>query len=387
MKYNELLEQQKDYVISMRREFHANPEACLKEFETSKRIKEELDKMGIPYTEHAGTGVVGTIVGGKPGKTMGLRADIDALEITELNDLEFKSKNEGIMHACGHDGHTAMLLGAAKALNQVKSDINGTVKLLFQPAEELLVGAKKMIADGALEGIDMIYGQHLWNDVPAGKVNVEAGPRMASGDGVTITFYGKGGHGSMPNQTIDPVVMSASFIMAVNGIMSREKDPMEAMVFTLGVMKAGTRFNIIPDTATMSGTVRCFSEETRQKTLESVKRYADATATMYGGRAEVVISEGTSVTANDAELTLIAQKTAEKLVGKENMISQDKTTGSEDMAYYLSEVPGVFAFVGSGYEDAEKSFPHHHPRFDINEESLEVGTKMYFNMALDFLSN
>ncbi len=387
MKYNELLKQQKDYVISMRREFHANPEACLKEFETSKRIKEELDKMGISYTECAGTGVVGTIVGDKPGKTLGLRADIDALEITELNDLEFKSKNEGIMHACGHDGHTAMLLGAAKALNQVKSDINGTVKLLFQPAEELLVGAKKMIADGALEGVDMIYGQHLWNDVPAGKVNVEPGPRMASGDGVTITFYGKGGHGSMPNQTIDPVVMSASFIMAVNGIMSREKDPMEAMVFTLGVMKAGTRFNIIPDTATMSGTVRCFSEETRQKTLKSIKRYADATATMYGGRAEVVVSEGTSVTANDADLTLIAQKTAEKLVGKENMISQDKTTGSEDMAYYLSEIPGVFAFVGSGYEDAEKSFPHHHPRFDINEESLEVGTKMYFNMALDLLAN
>lgn len=385
MKYNELLKQQKEYVIAMRREIHANPEACLKEFNTSKRIKEELDKIGIPYKGCAGTGVVGTIVGGKPGKTVGLRADIDALEITELNDLEFKSKNEGIMHACGHDGHTAMLLGAAKALNEIKSEINGTVKLLFQPAEELLVGAKKMIEGGALEGIDMIYGQHLWNDFVAGKVNVESGPRMASGDGIIITFYGKGGHGSMPNQTVDPVVMSASFIMNVNAIISREKDPMEAMVFTLGIMKAGTRFNIIPDKASMSGTLRCFSEDTRQKTFKSIERYAQATADMFGGRAEVTISEGTSVTANDENLTQVAKKTAEKLVGKENMILQDKTTGSEDMAYYLSEIPGVFAFVGSGYEDREKSFPHHHPQFDINEKSLEVGTNMYFNIALDFL--
>jgi amidohydrolase len=385
MKYNELLKQQKDYVISMRREFHENPEACLKEFNTSKRIKEELDKMGVTYREYAGTGVVGTIVGGKSGKTVGLRADIDALEIIELNDVDYKSKNEGIMHACGHDGHTAMLLGAAKALNEIKAEINGTVKLLFQPAEELLVGAKKMIEDGALEGIDMIYGQHLWNDVVAGKVNVEAGPRMASGDGITITFYGKGGHGSLPNQTVDPVVMASSFIMNVNALMSREKDPMEAMVFTLGIMQAGTRFNIIPDKASMSGTLRCFSEETRQKNFKSIERYAQATADMYGGRAEVIISEGTSVTTNDEKLAQIAQKTAEKLVGKENMILQDKTTGSEDMAYYLSEIPGVFAFVGCGYEDKEKSFPHHHPRFDINEESLEVGTNMYFNIAIDFL--
>lgn len=386
MKYDEILKKQKDYVIEMRREFHANPEPSWKEFRTSKRVKEELDKMGIEYKECAITGVVGTIKGGKPGRTIALRADMDALEITELNEVEYKSKNPGIMHACGHDGHTAMLLGAARALNEIKDELEGTVKLLFQPAEEMISGAKTMIKDGALEGVEFIFGQHLWNDVEVGKVNIEPGPRMASGDGVYIDFYGKGGHASMPNQTIDPVVIASSFVLNSNSILSREKNPMEPMVFTLGKIECGSRFNIIPEKAHLEGTLRCFSQETREKTFETLKRYADQTAIMYNGKAEVSIKEGTPVTINDEKLSLVAAKTAEKLVGKDNMLKLEKTTGSEDMAYYLNTIPGVFAFVGSGYKDREKSFPHHHPKFDINEEGLEIGTNLYFNIALDFLS-
>ena len=385
MKYDEILKKQKDYVIEMRREFHANPEPSWKEFRTSKRVKEELDKMGIEYKECAVTGVVGTIKGGKPGRTIALRADMDALEITELNEVEYKSKNPGIMHACGHDGHTAMLLGAARALNEIKDELEGTVKLLFQPAEEMISGAKTMIKEGALEGVEFIFGQHLWNDVEVGKINIEPGPRMASGDGVYIDFYGKGGHASMPNQTIDPVVIASSFVLNSNSILSREKNPMESMVFTLGKIECGSRFNIIPEKAHLEGTLRCFSQETREKTFETLKRYADQAAFMYNGKAEVSIKEGTPVTVNDEKLSLVAAKTAEKLVGKENMTKLEKTTGSEDMAYYLNTIPGVFAFVGSGYKDREKSFPHHNPHFDINEEGLEIGTKLYFNIALDFL--
>jgi len=385
MKYDEILKKQKDYVIEMRREFHANPEPSWKEFRTSKRVKEELDKMGIEYKDCAVTGVVGTIKGGKPGRTIALRADMDALEITELNEVEYKSKNPGIMHACGHDGHTAMLLGAARALNEIKDELEGTVKLLFQPAEEMISGAKTMIKEGALEGVEFIFGQHLWNDVEVGKINIEPGPRMASGDGVYIDFYGKGGHASMPNQTIDPVVIASSFVLNSNSILSREKNPMESMVFTLGKIECGSRFNIIPEKAHLEGTLRCFSQETREKTFETLKRYADQAAFMYNGKAEVSIKEGTAVTVNDEKLSLVAAKTAEKLVGKENMTKLEKTTGSEDMAYYLNTIPGVFAFVGSGYKDREKSFPHHNPHFDINEEGLEIGTKLYFNIALDFL--
>lgn len=222
---NRIYEKQKEYVIGLRREFHVKPEISWHETETQKRIMNELKSMGLESEKCAGTGVVATIQGGHPGRTVALRADIDALEITEASDVEYKSSNDGVMHACGHDGHAAMLLGAAKALVESKADLKGDVRLLFQPAEETLQGAKKMIECGALKDVDAIMGQHLWNNIPAGKVNVESGPRMASGDPVVIDFLGKGGHGSLPNQTVDPVVMASSFIMNSNAIISRENFP------------------------------------------------------------------------------------------------------------------------------------------------------------------
>jgi len=385
MKHKSILDSQKEYVISMRREFHTNPELSWNEVRTSKRIKEELDKMGIPWQPCAKTGVVALVEGALAGGVVALRADIDALPVTEENDVPYKSANQGVMHACGHDGHAAMLLGAAKALAEIRSELSGTVKLLFQPAEEKAGGAKLMIEEGALEGVEAIMGIHLWNNIPSGKVNIQPGPRMASGDVVSIDFIGKGGHGSLPNQTVDPIVVASSFVMNSQAMLSREKSPLESVVFTLGEFKAGTRFNVIPEKAHMEGTFRCFSEESRKRTGEAIKRYADETAKTYRAEAVVSIAEAMPATINDPAVTETVKTVAEKVVGSNNLVWQDKTTGSEDMAYYLQKIPGAIAFVGSGYVEEGLTFPHHHPKFNINEESLANGTALYFGFAVEYL--
>ena len=385
MKHKSILDAQKEYVISMRREFHTNPELSWNEVRTSKRIKEELDKMGIPWQPCAKTGVVALVEGAFPGPLVALRADIDALPVTEENDVPYKSANQGVMHACGHDGHAAMLLGAARALAEIRSELSGTVKLLFQPAEEKAGGAKLMIEEGALEGVEAIMGIHLWNNIPSGKINIQPGPRMASGDVVSIDFIGKGGHGSLPNQTVDPIVVASSFVMNSQAMLSREKSPLESVVFTLGEFKAGTRFNVIPEKAHMEGTFRCFSEESRKRTGEAIKRYADETAKTYRAEAVVSIAEAMPATINDPAVTETVKTVAEKVVGSENLVWQDKTTGSEDMAYYLQKIPGAIAFVGSGYVEEGLTFPHHHPKFNINEESLANGTALYFGFAVEYL--
>ncbi len=385
MKHKGIVDAQKEYVISMRREFHKNPELSWNEARTSKRIKEELDKMGIPWEPCAKTGVVAIVEGARPGAVAALRADIDALPISEENDVSYKSQNDGVMHACGHDGHAAMLLGAAKALSEIRNELAGTVKLLFQPAEEKAGGAKLMIEEGALDGVDAIMGIHLWNDIPSGKINIQTGPRMASGDCVFIDFIGKGGHGSLPNQTVDPIVAAASFVMNSLAMLSREKSPLESVVFTLGEFKAGSRFNVIPEKAHMEGTFRCFSEEARKRTGDAIRRYAQETAKTYRAEAAVSIVEAMPATINDSGVVETVKSVAEKVVGGENLVHQDKTTGSEDMAYYLQKIPGAIAFVGSGSGEEGFTFPHHHPKFNINEESLANGTALYFGFAVEYL--
>ncbi|MGM0549378.1 MAG: M20 family metallopeptidase [Bacillota bacterium] len=382
--YKELLAKQETYVKDLRREFHMYPEISWKEERTSKRIKEELDKLGIDYQEYANTGIVAVIEGKKLGQTVALRADMDALAVEEKTDLEFKSKNKGVMHACGHDGHTAMLLGAARALSEIKDQIKGRVKLIFQPAEEMVQGAAKMVDAGVLKDVDGILGIHLWIDLPTGRINVESGPRMASGDYVIINFKGKGGHGSMPHQTVDPIVMASTFILESQAILSRETNSLDPVVFTLGKMKSGSRFNVIPGEAEIVGTLRCFREETRIKASQAIKRYAEKIAKSYRGEAEVEIQKGTPPTINDQKCTQIAQTAAQK-IAKDSLIEMEKTTGSEDMAYYLREVPGVIAFVGAAFADEKQNYPHHNAKFRINEESLKKGTELYFNFALEFL--
>ena len=385
MDFKNILAEQEKYVLDLRREFHMHPETSWNEKRTSKRIKEELAKIGISYQEYADTGVAAVIKGSNAGKTAALRADMDALKVEEKTDLEFKSKNEGIMHACGHDGHTAMLLGTARALYEIRDQLAGNVKLIFQPAEEMVQGAAKMVEEGVLDDVDGIMGIHLWADLPTGKINVEAGPRMASGDYVIVEFTGKGGHGSMPHQGVDPIVMASSFVLDSQAILSRETNSLDPVVLTFGKMKSGSRFNVIPDKAEIVGTLRCFSEKTRVQASKAIKRYAEKTAKAYRGEAEVTIQKGTPPTINDQRAAEIARSAAQKIIAAEDLIAMDKTTGSEDMAYYLREVPGVIAFVGAGFEDEEQNYPHHNSKFKINEDSLKIGTKLYFNFALEFL--
>lgn len=387
MNIKERCRSNKDYVIGLRRDFHKHPERSLEEYRTSKRIKEELDKMGIPYVAVAETGVVATIKGNNPGKTVALRADMDALSVFEENDVEYKSKVDGMMHACGHDGHTAMLLGAAQVLNDIKDQINGTVKLFFQPAEEVAKGAKAMVDNGVLEGVDGVFGIHLWSGLECGKVSVEEGPRMAAADIFKIHVKGKGGHGSLPHQGVDAVVASAAIIMNLQSIVSRETSPLDSVVVSVGALHSGTRFNVIASEAVLDGTARYFNPELREEIPKMIERVAKSTAEAYRAEAKLEYRYGTPISINDKECSKIAEKSVIKLLGEDGLSLLDKLTGGEDMAEYMNRVPGVLAFVGAGNPEKGAAYPHHHGKFNIDEDSLEIGTSVYVQYALDFLDN
>lgn len=375
-------EKYKDYMVEMRRYFHENPEPSTEEYNTSAKIKEELDKMGIPYVSAAGTGVIGTIQGGKPGKTVALRADMDALQVKECTGLPFASKKEGLMHACGHDGHIASLLGAAKILNEIKDEIQGTVKLFFQPAEETAWGAKKMIEEGALEGVDGVFGIHIWADIELGKISVEAGPRMASTDLFRIKVTGKGGHGSLPHQGVDAVVAGSAIVMNLQSIVSREVSPLETAVVSVGQIKSGSRFNVIAPEAFMDGTTRAFSAEVRGKFHGMIDRIAKNTAAAYRAEAVTEYEYLVPVTINDERCSKIAEEAVRETFGEEALTTFPKITGSEDFSYFSNEREGVLCFVGTG---TENYYPHHHPKFSVDERALPVAASMYAAYAVNYL--
>ena len=386
MKTKNLSEQYRDYIVDLRREFHMNPELSWQEHRTSERVKEELRKIGVPFIAAAKTGVIATIRGSQPGGVLALRADMDALQVKECNDVPYASKNDGVMHACGHDGHTAMLLGAAKILNDMKDEIKGTVKLLFQPAEELAQGAKLMIEDGCMEGLDGIFGIHLWSDLQVGKVSVEAGPRMASADMFTINIKGLGGHGSLPHQGVDAVLTASSLVMNLQSIVSREISPMDAAVVSVGVLNSGTRFNVIASEALLEGTTRCFNQEVRKLFPKAMERIVTSTAENYRAQAKLEYRFGTPPTINDARCSKIAEKTVTKLFGENAVSLMEKVTGGEDFAEYLEKAPGVIAFVGVRNEDKQCCYAQHHERFNIDEDALTIGAAVYAQYAMDFLA-
>lgn len=386
MNIKELAKKYSDYSVSIRREFHMNPEPAMKEERTSNRIIEELEKMGIECRKAAGTGVVGFINGKNPGKTIALRADIDALELQENNDIEYKSQIEGMMHGCGHDGHAAGLLTAAKILNEIKDEFDGTVKLLFQPGEEVAKGAKLLIEEGELEGIDGIFGLHLWNDVEVGKVSIEAGPRMASAGIFNIKVTGKGGHGSMPNQGIDSVVVGSAIVMNLQSLVAREFSPLDPAVVTLGIFNAGTRFNVLAGEAYLEGTTRCFNMDVNNSFEEKIKRIAEKTAESYRAKAVLEYNDLVLPTINDPAMSAIGEEAVIKLQGAENLVKFEKTTGGEDFSFYTVKAPGAFAFVGSKNESKIDYYPHHHSKFNIDEEALEVAAGLYAQFAVDFLN-
>jgi amidohydrolase len=385
MKIRKLVEKYEDQIITWRREFHENPELSGEEIRTSERVCEELKKVNIEIKRIGKTGVLGILEGNKPGKTVALRADMDALPVQEANNIPYKSKSKGIMHACGHDGHTAMLLGAAKLLSQMRDKIKGRVKFIFQPAEESAQGASMMIKGGAIEGVDAILGIHLWADLAVGKVSVDSGPRMASTDMFKITIKGKGGHGSMPHQGVDAILAGSAVAMNLQSIVSREIGPLEPAVVTIGKFCGGERWNILCDKVLMEGTARCFNNQVRDNFPVMIERVTKKTAEAYRAEGELEYILLTPPLINSLEMSKIALESLIKNFGKESVVELEKVMGGEDFAFFAQEVPSVFAFVGARNEKKGANYPHHHRKFNIDEDALVIGTSLYSQFALDFL--
>ena len=384
-----LAEQYESYIIEQRRWFHAHPELSWEEFGTTDHIQQELEKMGLEVHRFDGRpGCTAMIYGGKaaPGaKTVALRADIDALPVEEKTGLPFTSQNPGVMHACGHDNHMAMLLGAARILCDLKDELAGNVKLLFQAAEETCFGAEYYVQQGVLDGVDAIYGQHIWAGLEAPYLNVQPGVRMASCDNFTITVEGSSTHGSTPHLGTDAIVAAASIIMNIQTIVSRNNDPLNALVVTIGEIHGGQRFNILANKVVMEGTCRTHSREMRGKIEPLLRRVCEDTAAAFGARAELKYDAFPSPVINDHDdLNQIAHDAAVKLYGEEGIKEMPRVMGSEDFAYFMDVVPGIFGFLGS--RDAEHQASNHNDCYDVPEEVLKRGASMHAQFAADYLS-
>ncbi len=386
MDIKKLAEKYESYIIEKRRYFHQHPEPSWHEFNTTDVIEAELKSMGIETKRYEKTGVSGIIYGGKPGKTVALRADIDALSIEEQADVPFKSQNKGFMHACGHDCHASMLLGAAKILAEIKDELEGNVKLIFQSAEEVADGAKYYIEQGFLDDVDAIFGMHIFGTLPAGKINIEGGSRMASADMFTITVKGVAAHGSAPHMGHDAIVTAAAIVMNLQTVVSRMNNPLEPLVLTIGTINGGDRFNIIPQNVVMTGTLRTFSKEFRSKSEAIMRKIIKDTASAFDTEADIDYSYVCGPTVNDQEdITKIAQNAALKLYGEEGLVSQERITGSEDFAYYMEKVPGVFAFIGCINPEIGAVYSNHSDKFKVDESALQRGSAFYAQFAHDYL--
>ena len=387
MNTKELARQYESYIIEQRRHFHRHPELSLEEFETTDYIARELDAMGIPYIRPTATGLVATIEGNGPGKCVGLRADIDALNVTEKTEVDYKSQVPGKMHACGHDAHAAMLLGAARILKDCAGNFRGKVKLIFQPAEEVAKGPINLMAAGGwYEEVDNFFGAHIWANLPSGKVSVEAGPRMAAADWFEIKVKGKSGHGSMPNQCVDAVVVASAIVMNLQTLVSRETSPLDPLVVTVGTLKAGTRFNIIAGDAFLDGTNRYFSKDIAARIVDDMTRIVEGTAALYRAEAVLDYRKVTPPLINDAASSALAKEAALKIFKPEDIVLEAATTGGEDFAYYIQNKPGCFAFIGCADAAKGTDFPHHNECFNIDEAVLANGSALYAQYALDFLA-
>lgn len=374
----------KEYLIEMRRWFHAHAEIGEKEFETSAKIKEELTKYGIEWRPCSlQTGVLATVVGEKPGKTILLRADMDALPVTEETGAPYASQNVGVMHACGHDCHTASLLTAARLLHDHRSELCGTVKFAFQPAEEVGTGAPGMIQGGALEGVDSAFGIHIWSMIPAGKISVRGGPQLAAVDKFIINIEGKGGHASAPHECIDPIVCLGAMISNLQSVVSRECNPADAAVLTIGKVSSGTLWNVIPGTAYMEGTTRFFTRQLKTAFPEKMARVVQGTAATYGCKADLNYIPIIPPTINDDAMAEFVKDTAAKIVSRENIIDIGPISTGEDFGLYLEKVPGVMALVGVGNEACGAIWPQHSSRYTVDEDALLNSVMLYAQVALD----
>jgi amidohydrolase len=378
-------------VVKNRRHLHAHPELSFHEYQTSAFVAQKLDELGIKYQKMANTGLVAIIQGEKPSEgVVALRADMDALPIVEANDVPYKSTNAGVMHACGHDAHTSSLLGTARILTELKKEFGGTVKLIFQPAEEKLPGgANMMIKEGVLENPkpDAVIGQHVMPLIEAGQVGFRSGKYMASTDEIYVTVYGKGGHGAQPQQNIDPVLITSHIIIALQQIISRVADPKTPSVLSFGKVIANGATNVIPNEVYLEGTFRTMDEDWRARAHEKMKKMAEGIAEAMGGRCDFNIVRGYPFLINEEKLTAEVRAYAEDFLGKENVLDLDIWMAAEDFAYYSQVSDACFYRLGTGNKERGITSSVHTPTFDVDEESLKLSTGLMAYIALKQLGN
>lgn len=380
----------RDEVIARRRDFHKNPELAFEEFRTSAIVADELTKLGFEVQTGVGkTGVVGILDGAKDGPTVLVRADMDALPVQEENQVEYVSDIPGKMHACGHDGHTAISLGVAKILSKYRNQIAGRVKFVFQPAEEVAGGAKAMIADGVLQTPrpDVSLGLHLWNSLPVGVIGISDGATMAGSSILRIKITGKGGHGALPQATVDPVVCAAYMITAFQSIVARNVDPADTAVISVTQVHAGHTHNVIPSTAELSGTMRAYKVEVRDYTTRRVEEIAQGVAQAMGCTVEVNVDHLTIPLVNDAQVASRLRNVFGKMDGVKSLATDERTMGGEDMSFLMDDIPGTYFFVGSANSERGLDYGHHHPRFDFDEEALPLGVALLSAAVGEYVLN
>ena len=382
------------YTQSLRRDFHMHPELGFREIRTGGIVAKELELLGIEVTKGVGkTGVVGLLEGGKPGPTLLLRFDMDALPITEATNAEYASQTEGVMHACGHDGHTAIGLTVAKMLHAHREQLAGTVKFCFQPSEEgnngeEVGGAEMMMRDGVLDHpkVNMTLSLHLWNEKPLGWVHVAKGPVMAGAEQFKIKLIGKGGHGAVPNLTVDPILAAAQIVSAAQSIVARNVGPLETAVVSFTMLHSGTAFNVIPHEATLEGTIRTFDAGVRLKVLERFEQITRGVASAMGCQVEMNVKRLTPALVNADEVTASVQETARRVLPDAHHDNTPYLTmGAEDMAFMQEKVPGCYFFIGSANSERGLNYGHHHPKFDFDEEALVRGAALMAASAADML--
>lgn len=380
------LDQAYEEMVVIRRYLHQHPELSFQEVQTAKYIADYYKKLGVDVKENVGgNGVVARIKGKLPGKTVALRADFDALPIHEETDVPYKSKVPGVMHACGHDGHTATLLVLAKTLNEMKEGLSGEYVMIHQHAEEYAPGgAISMIQDGCLEGVDVIFGTHLWSPVECGTIAYRKGPIMAAADRFEIKVKGYGGHGAQPHKTKDAIVIASQLVMNLQQIVSRRVDPIDSAVVSVGSFVAENAFNVIADSAKLSGTVRTFNEKIRDLIEEEIERIVKGTCLAAGCDFEYEYHRGYPAVINHEEETDFLISCAEQVQEVDQVTLTPPEMGGEDFAYYLQHVKGTFFFTGAKPEGVDVPFPHHHPKFNINEKAMLIAAKTLGNAALNY---
>ena len=386
-----LTTEQGERLVELRRDFHRHPEIAHQEHRTATVIAERLRSLGLDEvrTGVGQTGVVGVLRGGRAGRTVLLRADMDALPLLEVDRGQpYRSTNASVHHACGHDGHVAILLTVAELLSAQRSTLPGTVSFVFQPAEERVGGAEGMISDGALDPRpDACFGLHLWNELEVGRVDTRPGPIYASADAFDISLSGSGGHGAMPHQVADPVVAAAELIVALQTLVSRETPPLEPAALTIGSIHGGTAPNIIPARVELQGTLRAFDPSVRERLLTRLREIVLGIAGTFRVEPEIRVTDCCPACINDEAMTAIVQRVASEVVGSDQVSTLTRTTGADDMSMFLQEVPGCYFFVGSANAQRGLASPHHSPTFDFDERALEIGVSVLSRVALAFLES